>query len=195
MLDWRGASFLHQERLCRRRNLRSPTGLLSIISTCSCRILVLLWRPQNAVSFQSPRGSEVTGKHLGISPLASAMYILVVTCKCQTAAAKASIFPLGLARVVYQVAPGLQTSAIDVNDNRGWLCGSYEGALWRDFLMISHNWIWRKSKFTNTIRKVKYLSKNSILTIFLGKSKLSSTKKSKPAAFSRVFTQKFSDNF
>ena len=57
----------------------------------------------------------------------------------------------------------------------------------------------------HTIRKVKFLSKNSILTkpqhfhefftqifftIFLVKSKLSTANKSKPTTFSRVFTQK-----
>ena len=43
----------------------------------------------------------------------------------------------------------------------------------------------------NTIWKVKFLSKNSILTKlynFLGKSKLSTAEKYKTAAFSRVFT-------
>ena len=50
----------------------------------------------------------------------------------------------------------------------------------------------------HTIRKIKFLSKNSILTKlynFLGKSKLSTTKKCKSPTFSRVFTQIFFDNF
>ena len=63
----------------------------------------------------------------------------------------------------------------------------------------------------HTIRKVKFLPKNSILTklqhffmgfsaknfltIFLVKSKLSTAKKSKTAAFSRVFHPKKIDNF
>merc|ERR1712004_154114 len=63
---------------------------------------------------------------------------------------------------------------------------------------------------THTIRKVKYLSKNSILTkpqhfhefftqifltIFLVKAKLSTAKKSKTTTFSRVFHPKKIDNF
>ena len=52
--------------------------------------------------------------------------------------------------------------------------------------------------FFRNFRKFKFLSKYSIftkLTIFLGKSKLSTTKMCKIAAFSRVFTQIFLDNF
>merc|ERR1712004_91188 len=63
---------------------------------------------------------------------------------------------------------------------------------------------------THTIRKVKFLSKNSsltklhhfhefftkkVLTIFLVKSKLSTAKKSKTATFSRFFHPKKIDNF
>ena len=67
------------------------------------------------------------------------------------------------------------------------------------------SWLWQMSLFVHTIRKVKFLSKNSILTkpqhfhefftkffltIFLVKSKLSTAKKSKTTTFSRVFHQK-----
>ena len=53
--------------------------------------------------------------------------------------------------------------------------------------------ILKPRKVIHTIRKVKFLSKNSILTKlynFLGKSKLSTTKKCKSPTFSRVFHQK-----
>ena len=53
-------------------------------------------------------------------------------------------------------------------------------------------------RILHTIRKVKFLYKNSILTKlynFLVKSKLSTAKKSKTAAFSRVFTQNNSTIF
>ena len=43
--------------------------------------------------------------------------------------------------------------------------------------------------FIHTIRKLKFLSKKLILTNFLVKSRLSIAKKSKTAAFSRVFTK------
>ena len=49
----------------------------------------------------------------------------------------------------------------------------------------------RKSSILHTIRKVNFLSKNSILV----KSKLSTAKKSQTAAFSRVFHPKQLDNF
>ena len=54
------------------------------------------------------------------------------------------------------------------------------------------------SFLNHTIRKVKFLSKNSILTKlynFLRKSQLSTTKKCKATTFSRVFHPKFVDNF
>ena len=53
--------------------------------------------------------------------------------------------------------------------------------------------ILKPRKVIHTIRKVKFLSKNSILTKlynFLGKSKLSTTKKCKSPTFSRVFLPK-----
>ena len=56
--------------------------------------------------------------------------------------------------------------------------------------------IWKGAN--HTIRKVKFLSKNSILTKlynFLGKSKLSITKKCKSSTFSRVFQPNFFNNF
>ena len=52
----------------------------------------------------------------------------------------------------------------------------------------------KRTRHTHTIRKVKFLSKNSILTKlynFLGKSKLSTTKKCKSSTFSRVFHLNF----
>ena len=59
--------------------------------------------------------------------------------------------------------------------------------------VISVNWK-KNHGFLHTIRKVKFLSKKSILTKlynFLGKSKLSTTKKGKSPTFSRVFLPKF----